>query len=359
MTKFVTHFSFVPSATVFLLGGGGSCVAFLPHRTTCTGIDNSSPSSSWRCAPPPVVALSSTQNYLESLTGGGAAAVTVPTSTSSSTSSTLHVPNHSHPDVAASSAIAYADADYFALDRLKSKGPRATAEWGSPADATRKLDDDGNFRVGSWFCTPGGWPSPNPKAHTEVFYMLSGHGCLGDSDGVMHYFGPGDTIVIPKGHTGRWDVHDDIHKVWAVNDHARVEEPTTPIRVKVEHYHQSAPQYLTQHGELAEDPLYGKTTTKTGRCSSTSSRTFYDVGPTKVGVWVADQPGSFKVDDAPTAKTTRRFVHVLEGIVIFTDEATGEARRCRPGDTLLLKEGWHGHVDVIEPTKKIWTTAIV
>jgi len=32
-----------------------------------------------------------------------------------------------------------------------------------------------------------------------------------------HYFGPGDNVIIPKGHTGRWDVYEPIHKVWAVN----------------------------------------------------------------------------------------------------------------------------------------------
>lgn len=111
----------------------------------------------------------------------------------------------------------FAKADYFDLSHLISKGPRASYDWGTPADATRKLCDDGLLRAGAWYCSNGGWESPNPKAHTEVFWVLSGHGKLTDADGLEHHFGPGDNVIIPKGHTGRWDVYEPIHKVWAVN----------------------------------------------------------------------------------------------------------------------------------------------
>ena len=97
----------------------------------------------------------------------------------------------------------HAPLDYFAFDNLSSKGPRATFDWGEPQDWSRKLADDGVFRGGTWYCTEGGWESPNGKAVTEVFYMLEGHGMLGDSDGTKHYFGPGDMVIIPKGHTGK------------------------------------------------------------------------------------------------------------------------------------------------------------
>ena len=80
----------------------------------------------------------------------------------------------------------HAPLDYFAFDNLSSKGPRATYDWGEPQDWSRKLADDGVFRGGTWYCTEGGWESPNGKAVTEVFYMLEGHGMLGDSDGKLH-----------------------------------------------------------------------------------------------------------------------------------------------------------------------------
>ena len=92
------------------------------------------------------------------------------------------------------SGISYASPDYFAFSNLQSKGPRA-GDWGTPSEATRKLDDDGILRVGAWYCSEGGWPSPNQKAHTEIFYVLEGHACLTDADGMKHYFGPGDVSL--------------------------------------------------------------------------------------------------------------------------------------------------------------------
>lgn len=236
----------------------------------------------------------------------------------------------------------HAPLEYFALDKLVSKGPRETADWGQPYDATRKLADDGMLRAGSWFCSEGGWPSPNPKAHTEIFYMVDGNGCLLDADGGKHYFGPGDTVIIPKGHTGRWDVFKPIHKVWAVNAHDRIEETSNPIRVQVDHYCNLAPQYLTPNAGY--DPLYRS------ESSVISYQTFYDVGPTKVGVW-ACSPGSI-----PVANGAKSFFHLLEGVMFVTNSATGESKRCVAGDTVMLPENWFGYIDVIEPAKKLWTT---
>jgi len=238
--------------------------------------------------------------------------------------------------------LAHASIDYFSLDKLVGKGARTTADWGTPADASRKLADDGMLRSGSWYCSEGGWPSPNPKAHTEVFYVLEGHGMLGDADGAKHYFGPGDTVTIPKGHTGRWDVYSPIHKVWAVNAHDRIEETSTPIRVQVDHYHEFGPEKLTSNVG-GYDPLYRS------ESFNISYNTFYDVGPTKVGVWTAGV-GSISVQNAP-----KSFFHLLEGTLYVNNDVTGEAKRCVAGDTVMLPESWCGHIDVIEPVKKLYT----
>lgn len=248
-----------------------------------------------------------------------------------------------------SATLSHAPIEYFGLDKLESKGPRATADWGTPQDATRKLGNDGMLSAGSWYCSEGGWPSPNPKAHTEIFYMLEGHGMLGDADGAKHYFGPGDTVIIPKGHTGRWDVYSPIHKIWAVNAHERIEETSTPIRVQVDHYcHLFGPQYLTNANDASAgagyDPLYRS------QAPQILYNTFYDVGPTKVGVWTAGV-GSISVQNGQ-----KSFIHLLEGILYVSNSATGEAKRCVAGDTLMLPEGWYGHIDIIEPAKKLWTT---
>ena len=273
-------------------------------------------------------------SYLDSLSGGAQAAA--PSNGGSFApmpeQSTSTPPPPPSPPTSSENAentldFAYANADYFGLDKLVSKGPRATKDWGEPQDASRKLADDGVFRVGSWWCSEGGWPSPNGKAHTEVFYMLEGHGCLEDADGMQHWFGPGDTVIIPKGHTGRWDVHEGIHKVWAVNDHPFVEETSPVIRVQVIHYK----DYIT--------------------AEPTSSNTFYDVGPTSVGVSTVDT-GSYVFRNTPK----KSWYYILEGIFFLSSE-DGQSRRCIAGDTVMLPKGWSGTLDVVEPVKKIFTTA--
>lgn len=238
----------------------------------------------------------------------------------------------------ADNSVAHAPLSYFALDQLASKGPRTTADWGTPHEATRKLADDGVLRGGSWWCSEGGWPSPNHKAHTEVFYVCLGHGCLTDTDGVKHYFGPGDTVIIPKGHQGRWDVHQDIHKVWAVNAHDHIEEREHPIRVKVIHYHD-------YHTNTAAPSGYHENVQ-----SSADHALLYDVGPTKVGIWKSP-PTSIRVES-----TKRIWFLVLKGVVVLSSQ-DGTIQRCEAGGSVMMPKGWSGSMQIVEPLKKLWVQA--
>jgi hypothetical protein len=52
---------------------------------------------------------------------------------------------------------------------------------------------------------------------------------------MIHYFRPGDTVIVPKGHAGRWDVLTDMHKLWFVHEHDNVEESEL-MRIRVIHY---------------------------------------------------------------------------------------------------------------------------
>ena len=135
-----------------------------------------------------------------------------------------------------------------------------------------------------------------------------------------------------------------IHKVWAVNAHDNVEESGPVIRAQVDHYKDFAPQCLSDTG--ANDPLYRNT----GSVAS-ASNTFYDVGPTKVGVWTCE-PGSFEVWYGE-----RQWFHMVEGTMFVTDRSDGTSRRCVAGDTVMLPAGWSGYVDVVEPVKKVFTVA--
>lgn len=234
----------------------------------------------------------------------------------------------------------HATLDYFAIPNLVPKGPRANADVGQPHDASLKLGQDGDLRSGSWFCAAGGWPSLKQRTTTEIFYVIKGQGCLTDLDGMRHYFGPGDTVILPKGWSGRWDVLEDIHKVWFVHDHPNIEVTAQPIRVQIANYHTFAPQYMVSSG-IRADAIHGS--------PSTASKVLYDVGPTEVGIWTCT-PGSFPVINRQNTECC----HVLEGVFFLTNAEDNTSRRCGPGDTVILPKGWSGYWDVIEPVKKLW-----
>jgi len=138
------------------------------------------------------------------------------------------VPTQNQEEIGDAIDFSYASIDFFSVDKLTPKGPRANADVGEPHDSSRPLVKVGPTSAGSWWCEEGGWPSPAKRATTEVFYVFSGRGYVSDEDGQRHHFGPGDTVVLPKGWSGRWDILEAIHKVWFVHDHPRVEETYSP-----------------------------------------------------------------------------------------------------------------------------------
>lgn len=243
---------------------------------------------------------------------------------------------NTNPDV----SFSHAPLSYFSVDQLKPKGPRKNSDWGQPHDASRPMATVGSVSTGSWWCAEGGWPSPALRATTEIFYVFSGRGCVTDLDDTAHYFGPGDTVILPKGWSGRWDIMEPIHKVWVVHDHPNIEETSDPIRAVITPYCALAPPHLLHPQGVRDDAVHGSPTT--------ASRTIYDVGPTKVGCWTCSA-GSFPVVNR---ETTECF-HVLEGVFFLTN-ADGTAQRCVAGDTVVLPKGWSGHWDVIEPLRKVW-----
>eukprot|EP00523_Entomoneis_sp_CCMP467_P007687 CAMPEP_0168731794 /NCGR_PEP_ID=MMETSP0724-20121128/7443_1 /TAXON_ID=265536 /ORGANISM="Amphiprora sp., Strain CCMP467" /LENGTH=350 /DNA_ID=CAMNT_0008778801 /DNA_START=29 /DNA_END=1081 /DNA_ORIENTATION=+ len=296
-----------------------------------------------------VITKAAVGDYLGSLNGGSAAVVEAPANGINngympvgSYSVANGVTTQTAPQdegATVSSSLAHAPRSYFDIPKLTPKGPRNNPDVGEPHDSSRKLAQMGMLRSGSWWCAEGGWPSPNARATTEIFFVLSGHGCLTDMDGARHFFGPGDTVLLPKGWSGRWDVMEAIHKVWFVVDHLQIEEYGYPIRVLVTHYHQFAPQHLKQQG-IRGDALDDTT-------PSPASSTLYDVGPTKVGIWTCSS-GSFPM------KSPLCGFHVLEGVLLMHNDEDATTQRVVAGDTVVIPKGWTGYWDVIEPVKKLW-----
>ena len=94
----------------------------------------------------------------------------------------------------------------------------------------------------------------------------SGRGSVTDPDGTPHPFGPGDTVVLPKGWYGRWDIEEFIHKIWVVKEHEDLPGASvTPVVVPL--------------GALAGGNVSGDLAVQQGR-------TVYDVaGALAVGSW--------------------------------------------------------------------------
>ncbi|MEA2251366.1 MAG: uncharacterized protein QOG70_1608 [Solirubrobacteraceae bacterium] len=101
---------------------------------------------------------------------------------------------------------------------LEDTGPRAGADAGTPMTSARVLQPAaaGVPEVGVWECTPGGWPIED-RPDTEVVVVVSGAATLTPRDGAPVEIGPGDTAVLPRGWSGRWDVRETLRKVYVLS----------------------------------------------------------------------------------------------------------------------------------------------
>ena len=169
----------------------------------------------------------------------------------------------------ASPSFTHEPLSYFALEQLTPKGRRKNVDIGDPHDASRPLVKVGTASVGSWHCTEGGWDSAAPRPTTESFYVLTGEASVTDLDGTRHTFGPGDTVVLPKGWSGRWDVTKAIHKVWVVHEHEDVKgasvaaSVTPPESFATAEMTQQARPRPPQARPCSEEPWVGRTPSRT------------------------------------------------------------------------------------------------
>jgi uncharacterized protein len=101
---------------------------------------------------------------------------------------------------------------------LEPTGPRAGADVGAPMTSCRVLQagGDGLPEVGVWECTPGGWAIED-RPDTETVVVVSGAATLTTRGGAPMRIGPGDTVVLPRGWSGRWDVPETLRKVYVLS----------------------------------------------------------------------------------------------------------------------------------------------
>jgi uncharacterized protein len=83
-------------------------------------------------------------------------------------------------------------------------------------DITNSLfftSSDGAFTAGIWESTPGKFRAVYEE--DEFYYMLYGRVVIADEDGNSRTFHPGDSIVVPAGFTGTWEVLEPTRKFYA------------------------------------------------------------------------------------------------------------------------------------------------
>ncbi len=124
---------------------------------------------------------------------------------------------------ATSSAIAVPGSVTATLEdlfgELEPAGPRIGADVGEPMMSARVLHAHGAVEVGVWECTPGGWAIVR-RGNTETVHVLGGAGTITDVDGTVRVLGPGVTLVLPLGWSGRWDITETLRKLYITVDGA-------------------------------------------------------------------------------------------------------------------------------------------
>jgi len=62
-----------------------------------------------------------------------------------------------------------------------------------------------DFDAGMWRSDEAHWDITDPYPYNEYMHILEGAVTLTSADGLVTELGPGDSVVIPMGWTGRWD----------------------------------------------------------------------------------------------------------------------------------------------------------
>ena len=84
----------------------------------------------------------------------------------------------------------------------------------APANIAQTIYDVGPTKVGFLLCAPGSFVI-SERADTEIFFVVEGTFFLTSFDGASsRRCAAGDTVVVPKGWSGFWDVVEPVRKVW-------------------------------------------------------------------------------------------------------------------------------------------------
>ncbi len=74
---------------------------------------------------------------------------------------------------------------------------------------------EGNVESGIWTSDVGAWEETSYPVD-EVMVVTRGHLRLTDADGTVHELREGNMFALPKGWAGRWEVIEDMAKIYVI-----------------------------------------------------------------------------------------------------------------------------------------------
>jgi len=75
---------------------------------------------------------------------------------------------------------------------------------------------DGYTKIGVWECTPGRFTADR-TAMGEYCHVIAGRATVSNADGGgSRDIGPGDLLVLPRGWTGEWVIHEHMRKLFVL-----------------------------------------------------------------------------------------------------------------------------------------------
>ncbi|MFJ6415282.1 cupin domain-containing protein [Paeniglutamicibacter sp. NPDC091659] len=93
--------------------------------------------------------------------------------------------------------------------------PKATALTEGLQEASREIWSADSLEVGVWEATPGTFTAFRDEYH-EVCQILSGSVTITSEGGCGVLVGAGDTVVMPAGWKGLWEIHETVRKTYVI-----------------------------------------------------------------------------------------------------------------------------------------------
>jgi len=110
---------------------------------------------------------------------------------------------------------AFGDLERIGVGVFRPK-PTTLTEGQTEAAAPLWTSQDGAISIGLWECTPGRFTADRTAAG-EYCHIIRGRATVRNSDGSKaRDIGPGDLLVLPRGWTGEWVIHEHMRKLYVI-----------------------------------------------------------------------------------------------------------------------------------------------